>query len=133
METNKRKHFTQMSAQEKSTIETFLHTLTNWQGFNHPHVLDRKSKWSVNDTDIIEALQHGVLIEANANNAPDIRFVIRYAQGNRAVCICVSHRGRIITLWVNGVNDTHFTLDRSQYQWKVNLETVFNTVCRMRG
>ncbi len=127
MMTNQRKHVTQMTAQERQAIRCYIDTVPVWQGLSNPHILDRKNKWSVTDADILAAIRHGEIVEAHANNYPSIRFVTRYQLGNRCICVCAAKHGDIITVWINNPGDHHKTLNRSEYQWTVNLTSVFNT------
>jgi hypothetical protein len=125
--TNQRKHVTQMSTSQREAIERYAHTIPQWSGLHNAHVQARKAKWGVTDADILNALWNGEAIEAHANDAPDIRFIMRHVNNTRAICVCASMRGTVVTVWVNRAGDNHYTLDHSQYQWRINLESVFNT------
>ena len=125
--TNQRKHVTQMLPTERQMVESFAYTLPFYKGLNNSHIKERKAKWGVSDADILAALWQGEVIEVHANNFPDVRFVMRYQSGERAICTCASMRGEVITVWVNRVSDNHYTLDLDQYQWNVNLTSVFHT------
>jgi len=124
---NQRKHVTQMTQAERDALERFAHAVPTWCGLSNAHIAERKVKWNVSNADILNALWHGEPVEAHYNNAPDIRFVMRHVNNTRCVCVCASIRGEVITVWVNGIQDNHCTLDHTQYQWRVNLESVFNT------
>ena len=125
--TNLRKHVTQMTNAERMAVESYAHKLGSYQWALNPHVAERKAKWSLSDVDIVNALRYGTVVEAHANNWPDVRFVLRYTRDNRAVCVCANLKGEVITVWANNASDNHRTLDRSQYQWKENLINVFGT------
>jgi len=124
---NQRKHYSQMTAEEKRTIESFSHSMPKWAGLNNPHLKSKQSALNISTSDVLNTLWNGEVIEAHYNNAPDVRIVMRYKIQSRDVCVCASMRGEVITAWLNGSTDHHATLDRSQYQWKTNLVTVFNT------
>ncbi len=124
--TNLRKHVTQMTDAERMAVESYAHNLGSYR-VDNAHLAERRRKWNLSDIDIINALRYGTVVEAHANNWPDIRFVLRHNKGNRAVCVCANLRGEVITVWANNTGDNHRTLDRSQYQWKENLMNVFGT------
>lgn len=125
--TNQRKHVTQMTQAERQAVTAFVRSRSNWSGLDNPHIRERKSKRSVTDADILSAIRLGNIIEAHANNYPAIRFVTRYQLGKRCICVCAAMHGDIVTVWVNNPGDNHKTLNRSEYQWRVNLTSVFNT------
>jgi hypothetical protein len=129
MTANLRKHYTQMTDTERSAVRSFAHSIHTWRGLNNPHITERKAKWSLTDNAILQALSNGEIIEVHGNNAPELRFVLRHIQGNRAVCVCASATTKsIVTAWVNNAHDNHMTLDRSQYQLTADLTRVFHTL-----
>ena len=123
---NMRKHVTQMHPSEKLAIKQYIASVTYWSGLQGAHITAKKSIRSVNDTEVLQALVHGDVIEAHYNNAPDVRFVTRANISNRAVCVCANTKGHIVTAWVNNTTDNHRTLKSSEYQWQADLTTVFN-------
>ena len=124
METN-RKHVIQMNPREADTVTTFINSIRGWQGLNQTHITERKAKWNVTDAEILIAIRDGEIIEVH-NNVPDeIRAVVRANIGLRSVCVTVSLTTKsIVTVWINTVNDNHFTLRQEEYGWKVNLMQV---------
>lgn len=126
--TNQRKHATQMTDRERALVSNYVHSIGHWDGLNNPHLRERKVKWNLTDAEIIEAIKSGEVIEAHANNAPDIRVVLRRTIGMRDVCVCVSANQRVVTAWINNTNDTHGTLRLADYQWHVDLANVFKGV-----
>jgi hypothetical protein len=125
--TNQRKHVTQMTRNEVSAILDYIQGL-RLTGFDNTHVAERKDKWCVSDGEIRQAIKRGDLIECHANNLPDVRMVMRADCGIRSVCVCLSHTGEIVTVWVNTTNDHHATLRTDEYQWKANLSHVFGAL-----
>lgn len=125
--TNQRKHVSQMTPLESNAVAMYVHSVPVWRGLNNRHLKDRKSKWNLSNEEILATLKQGRIIEAHANNAPDIRIVMRHTIGERDVCVCVSVNHDVITAWVNRPDDNHGTLDSAQYQWKENLVNVFGT------
>ena len=126
--TNKRKHVSQMTENEHMVAETYAHTLPRYEWKSNAHVTDRMTQKRISDTEITLALRKGHIVEVHANNYPEIRYIVRHEIGNRAICVCSSTRGNVITVWTNNASDKHNTLDTSQYQWNVDLTGVFKNV-----
>jgi hypothetical protein len=123
---NQRKHYTQMSTAERDAVLTFVRSIHNWDIYRNPHLIERMAEKNISADDIICVLRNGDIIEAHANNFPDIRFVLRGNVGSKDVCVCGTKRGTVVTAWANRPFDRHRTLDKSQYQWKADLTSVFN-------
>ena len=119
--TNKRKHVSQMTENERMAAETYAHTLPRYEWKSNAHVTDRMTQKRISDAEVTLALRRGHIVEIHGNNAPDIRFVMRYETDKRAVCVCSSTKGNVITVWANALNDNHHTLDLSQYKWNVDI------------
>jgi hypothetical protein len=126
--THLKKHCTQMNQDERTLIETYAHSLPVYNWKNNMHVIDRMAEKRISDAEIILALRKGHIIEVHANNYPEIRYVVRHEIGNRAICVCASHKGNVVTVWANNARDNHYTLDASQYKWNVDLTRVFATL-----
>jgi hypothetical protein len=126
--TNARKHVTQMTRDECIAVEMYAHTLPDYTYDRNPHVVQRMAEKRISYAELLLALRKGTVIECHANNYPEIRYVLRYQSGNRAICVCASHRGNVVTVWANNASDHHKSLDASQYQWKADLTRVFDTL-----
>ena len=122
---DQRKHHTQMSIAEKSAMRSYIDAIPQWT-LGNGHMRDRLASKGITDTEIYRTIAQGHVIEAHANNYPDIRFVIRHEIGNRAICVCANKQGFVFTAWSNSAHDNHRTLNRTMYAWKVDLTTVFN-------
>ncbi len=119
-----------MSQEEKQALESFAHSLPRYDWMRNPHVKTRMIEKRISEHELTLALRKGHVIECHANNYPEIRFVLRYTIGNRAICACASHKGNVVTVWANNAGDHHKTLDASQYQWKADLTRVLDTLKR---
>jgi hypothetical protein len=122
---NQRKHYTQMTPSEVSAVKSFVTSVPYWD-MSSRHLSDKLGQCALTQSDILYALRNGDVLECHANNAPDIRIVVRAIRGNRAVCVCVNTRGYVCTAWVNNCTDHHRTLKTHEYQWIVDLTNVFN-------
>lgn len=121
-QTNRRKHVIQMNPREADTVTGIVNSIRGWQGLNQTHITERKNKWNVTDNEILTALRDGQIVEVHNNVPEEVRAVVRANIGLRSVCVTVSlYTKSIITMWVNTVDDNHFTLKTEEYQWKVNL------------
>ena len=121
-QTNRRKHFIQMNSREADAVTTVVNSIRGWQGLNQPHINERKAKWNVTDAEILSALRSGQIVEVHNNVPGELRAVIREDIGFRSVCVTVSLTTKsLVTVWVNTVNDNHFTLRTEEYGWQVNL------------
>lgn len=116
-----------MSKREIASVLSHIQGL-RVTGLDGAHITERMDKWNVSATDIRQAVKYGDLIECHANNLPDIRFVMRNDSGLRSICVCASHTGEVITVWVNTVNDHHSTLNTGEYQWTADMSNVFNAL-----
>lgn len=125
---NQRKHYSQMTQSERMSIEAYAHGLATYRWQDNPHLIERQREKRITDAELILALRKGKVVEAHINNYPEIRFVLRYIVNNRAICVCASHHGKVVTAWANNATDNHRTLDRTQYQWKEDLTRVFDTL-----
>ena len=123
--TNKRKHVSQMNESERIAVETYAHSLPHYDWKRNAHITDRMAQKRISDAEITLALRKGHIVEVHANNYPEIRYIVRHEIGSRAICVCSSTRGNVITVWTNNTGDKHNTLDASQYQWNVDLTGVF--------
>jgi hypothetical protein len=82
-------------------------------------------QWDVSAAEVLETIKSGELIEAHQNAYPDIRVLLRKDFGKYAVCVVVSlAHAEVVTVFVNLAEDKHYTLDRSQYQWRCDLTTL---------
>lgn len=117
-----RKHRDQMSDTEIEFVEYLLYAMSGWEtdgALRHAarrgREDGRRDTRQVTRTEILRAIQTGRIIEVNSF----ARVLIRDAKG---VVVCVSLPDRVvITTWKCDVNDTHKTLDRSIYRWKVDV------------
>ena len=129
--TNRRKHVIQMNPREADTVTSFVNSVRNWRGLNQVHITDRKAKWNVTNAEIVGALQEGSIVEVHNNVPGELRAVVRADIGMRSVCVAVSLTTKsVVTMWVNTVNDTHFTLRVEEYGWTVNLIPILAAVAR---
>ena len=121
---NQRKHYTQMSIAEQTAMRSYIDTIPQWT-LGNGHMRDRLASKGITDTEIYRTIAQGHVIEAHANNYPDVRFVLRHEIGNRAICICANKQGFVFTAWSNNSHDNHRTLNRTMYAWQVDLTAIF--------
>lgn len=119
---DKRKHYSQMTQDETqavlNAVRSFNYTLS-------PHAKDRMNQKRVSDTQINTMLGYGKVIEVHNNNASEIRVLMRGKVAGKWCNAVVSLTTKmVVTCFWNELNDTHRTLDKSQYKWSVDLKTV---------
>ena len=123
MNTERRKHRTQMLPEEIELIESIVHAQTHWIG-NGPHIDKRMREKQVPGKETFDVLNTGIVVEVN--HTDDLCVVFRKNYEDHASCVVVNLPTRwIVTTWRNKTNDQHRTLDMSQYTWKVDLLSVF--------
>lgn len=119
----KKKHGTQMSRREKEYLFNTLKSVDKWEVSQH--ALDRIKDKGINVTydDIISTIHNAMIIEYHVarygDNKDDVRVVLR---GNAVVnrnsnvhFVYSLTRKKIITSWLNRVDDKHETLDWRAY------------------
>jgi hypothetical protein len=72
------------------------------------------------------AVIDGTLIEVHNEKEPDIRALMRDDKGTCVVVSLVS--GDIITVYYNDPEDKHYTLNKGQYRWNVDLLDVLRGI-----
>lgn len=119
---NKRKHYTQMSPDETQAILNAVRSNTYTP---LPHARERMNQKRVNESQINVMLGYGKVIEVHNNTVSEIRVLMRGKVAGKWCNAVVSLTTKcIVTCFWNELNDTHRTLDRSQYKWSVDLKTV---------
>lgn len=111
-------HRTQMSAAEIVYTESLVHAIMSWD-FSHDHVMDRMVEKKIAKNDIVNTLKYGDVIEVNSLG----RVILRLMKGKmKGTCAVVSIRDRrLVTTWYNDPRDNHKTLDKSEYEWRVDV------------
>jgi hypothetical protein len=117
--TMERKHRDQMTDEEIDFLEYLLSAMSGWiTEFALIHASkrdpDRPSVRNVTHVEILKAIKTGSVIELNSL----ARVLIRDKSGVIAVVSLCDRK--VITMWRCNPRDTHKTLDRSLYKWKVN-------------
>lgn len=109
-----RKHRTQMSASEITSVESLVHSVKGWRiGSCLVHASKRGR--TITRDEVLDALTTGEVIEVNDAE----RVLMRSAKG---ICVVVNVKAKFtFTVWVNDPSDNHKTLNRSEYQWRVNV------------
>jgi hypothetical protein len=120
----RRKHTKQMSPLEREVLRQAIDSLdiTSWAHFGD-HSVDRLVEKGLSAVDIVNTIKFGEIIEAHNKKEHDIRVLLRQpTKRGSSVCVVVSLRdGNIVTGYENKNKDKHFTLDWSEYKWKVDL------------
>lgn len=120
----KRKHSSQLTHQEEDLLHSRLRDVEDWEMSSH--ALDRLEGKGIRATydDIVSTIFNCELIEYKIDydariNRCDERVVVRgNALTNRFFNLNVVYsltKQRIVTVWLNHVNDRHATLDWSIY------------------
>lgn len=114
-----RKHRDQMTDEEIDFLEYLASAMSGWiTEFAVLHAakrdLDRPGTRNVTPAEMLKAIKTGKVIELNSL----ARLLIRHASG---VVVVVSLCDRkVVTAWRCHPKDTHKTLDRSIYNWRVD-------------
>lgn len=114
-----RKHRDQMTDEEIDFLEYLLSAMSGWiTEFALLHAskrdLDRPGVRNVTHEEILKTIKTGRVIELNSL----ARVLIRDTKGVVAVVSLCDRK--VITTWRCNPKDTHKTLDRSIYKWKVD-------------
>lgn len=119
---DKRKHYTQMTNDETVAVMTAIRTSTFHVS---PHAFDRMMEKKITEAQINTMLGYGKVIEVHNNTASEVRVLMRgKVMGKWCNAVVSLTTKKIVSCWWNAFNDTHRTLDKSQYKWTVDLKTV---------
>lgn len=122
----KRKHISQMNSNETSTIWKRLKNVQEFEWKLVGHALKRlaEKKIKANRYDIISTIYNSEIIEYrivhnNVTNSHDERVILRSKaivneKFNLNAVFSLTNK-RIVTVWINHINDRHDTLDWSIY------------------
>lgn len=123
MITDKRKHYSQMTQGELDAVLLAVRSNVNFELL--PHAKERMVQKNIPIGAVASAIVKGSVIEVHNNNLNDIRVLLVNVVNNRRCNVVVGLKSRkVITTFWNSLNDTHETLDKSQYKWAVDLKTV---------
>jgi hypothetical protein len=119
---DKRKHYTQMTNEE--TVAVLNAVRSNTYKFS-PHAHERAMQKRVTETQVATMLGYGKVIEVHNNTASEVRVLMRgKVAGNWCNAVVSLTTKQVVTVFWNALNDTHRTLDKSQYKWSIDLKTV---------
>lgn len=114
MNTLLRKHRQQMSYAEIDYVEQLVHQLSGWS-LNSGLIHAQRNGRTFTHEQVMNALKTGQVIEVNSNG----RVLMRDSKGT---CAVVSVRDLYLaTVWFNHPRDTHKTLKRGEYTWRINV------------
>ena len=117
-----RKHFQQMSKDEKGFIHGFVRANAERFVSGCGHYYDRASERYFGTEEVSAAIKNGLVVEVHNDRKPEIRALVRDQKGT---CVVVSLSDfRVITVYYNDPNDQHETLNWNAYRWSVNLVDV---------
>lgn len=117
----RRKHFTQMSADEIAVLFTAVRS-QKFAFTSIPHANLRRNEKAITEANVLAALSYGTVIEVHNNIANELRVLVRGKVAGNFVCVVVSLNPRkVITMFWNDANDHHKTLDKSAYKWDTNI------------
>lgn len=118
----KKKHFTQMTNEEKKLLFDKLRSVRNWKVGGH--ALDRMEEKGIKVTyeDIVSTIYNSSIIEYHTvklDNFNDKRVLLRskaMTNGNYNLNVVYSITGRrVISVWLNSIDDLHDTIDMRDY------------------
>lgn len=119
---DKRKHYSQMSQDE--TVAVLNAVRSNTYQFS-AYALNRSNQRKVPVEQVATMLGYGKVIEVHNNAENEIRVLVRgKVRGNWCNAVVSLTLKTVVTVFWNDLNDTHRTLDKSQYKWSVDLKTV---------
>ena len=118
-----KKHITQMTRED---IEKLTHTVNNMLTGTRRvkfsgHAIERIIEKNIDGSRILAALKNADIIEyhlrEHSKEQSDKRVLLRSRDvvDNKNFCVVLSlDKNKVITVYVNNVNDTHSTLDKSK-------------------
>jgi exonuclease III len=117
-----RRHFQQMSKEEKAFVHGFVRANAARFIGGCGHYYDRASERSFSGEEVAAAIKNGLVVEVHNDRKPEIRALVRDRKGT---CVVVSLSDfTVITVYYNDPNDQHETLNWNVYNWQVNLVNV---------
>jgi hypothetical protein len=119
---DKRKHYTQMS--EAETVKVMNAVRSNEYTFSF-HAIERMNEKRITENQVLTMLSYGKVIEVHNNFEDEICVLMRgKVAGKWCNAVVALRTKRVVSCWWNDLNDTHRTLDRSQYKWNADLQMV---------
>ena len=126
MITNK-KHITQFTKDEYALIKQYLNNSINSCLKPTKHFEEMCDKRKIFKQNIKNVLNNYDIIEFNYDKG--CKVVIR-GKANNKYDLCISIdilNNKIVTAWMNYNDDTHITIDMSNYNNKIRIQDVINT------
>lgn len=114
-----RKHRVQMSPDEISFVESFVHAMRPVVNPRNTHFVEEMQNDGLVLDDVLHTLKFGSVIEVNDFGS----CLLRMLQGQKSgVCAVVNIlNGQLVTAWKNDPKDNHKTLRLTEYRWDVNV------------
>lgn len=118
----KKKHYTQMTSEEKKFLFNKLKSVKKWRIGGH--ALDRMKEKNIEVTynDIVSTIYNSNIIEYHTvklNNFNDRRVLLRskaITNGEYNLHVVYSITGRrVVSVWLNNIDDLHNTIDMRDY------------------
>ena len=130
---SRRKHVKQMSKREKDYLRETIDGLQNL--YITRHCNERIDLKVMTPEEVLRSVRHGNIIECHNNVSNDIRILVRHDRDHPlSICTVVSLKNEaIVTSYPNPKSDRHFTLDWSQYRWRVDLESEIKRFMYKKG
>lgn len=114
-----RKHYTQMNQTE---VAALMAKVRSSDYSLKPHATDRMRGRSITEAQVKAMLSYSTIIEAHNNIGSELRVLVRgKVQGNFCCAVVSLTKKEIVTVYWNQAGDHHSTLDKSVYNWQVNL------------
>ena len=117
-----RRHATQMTPAELTALTSIVRLFRADSYALAPHAREQAARKGISESAIREALQHGIPVELNKDEANRVNVLLRHESGT-CVVVGLTTR-RIVTTYFNSPTDQHRTLDKSLNTWAVNAAEV---------
>ena len=119
-----RKLINDMTIKEVALIRQCLGDIQNKKIKMTDHAKERSRKRKITEDEIIKCIKKGSIIEVH-HKRRDVRVLLRSDSKNRSICVVVDVISeRIVTVYTNGINDTHESLHKEIYDSEFDIESM---------
>lgn len=126
MNISKRKHYTQMTKEEKVFLKKTALSVSNW--YLSSHIRERmEERGFLGYSDIVNVITYGDVIEYHLRNGAS-RVLIRGNTSYYGYVPCIVFElktNTIITFYWNSQTDDHKTIDMARYDNKIDIVKTF--------
>ena len=124
MEQEIRKHYTQLTLQEKDFLGSFINNKNEYR--LDAHAIKRGAEKIITNDSIERAIHNGKIIEYHYKEGNRILVRGNIDENGYNICTVIDCDNlKIITVFYNSLNDVHFTLNRSLYRKNFDVVSMF--------